>query len=73
MTEGHSILLAEVDSNGSLLHKYVFGTDTISRIDQNNMVQNYLYDGFGSVVGLTDTTGQLIATYDYDECGLLKS
>lgn len=32
-----------------------------------------MYDGLGSVIGLTDALGQVIASYDYDEFGRIKS
>jgi hypothetical protein len=29
-------------------------------------VYYYLFDGLGSIVGMTDSTGALVATYGYD-------
>ena len=42
---------------------------TLIDIYYNGNIYNYLYDGQGNVVGLTDNTGNLVNTYTYDPYG----
>ena len=65
--------LAEVDSKGNLTAYYTIGDDLLSQ-ERNGKVSVYLYDGHGSVVGLTNENGAVTDTYTYDAFGnLLKS
>ena len=57
-------------------HAYVYGLDRISQNrlafinSQNiNQVSYYIYDGHGSVRALTDPSGNVTDTYDYDAFG----
>jgi RHS repeat-associated protein len=59
-------------------HAYVYGLDRISQKRQfTNGAQNltqlsyYIYDGHGSVRALTDPSGNVTDTYDYDAFGNL--
>jgi RHS repeat-associated protein len=58
--------------DGVVQRAYTYG---LQRIDQNQLVGNdwtpsfYGYDGFGSVRLLTDATGTVTDTYDYDAWG----
>lgn len=66
-------VLAEVDSNGNVKAYYTIGDDLLSQ-ERNGKVSVYLYDGHGSVVGLTDENGVVTDTYSYDAFGnLLRS
>ena len=57
-------------------HAYVYGLELISQVRSyqasfNNITQRiyYVYDGHGSVRALTDPTGAITDTYDYDAFG----
>ena len=66
-------VLAEIDENGTAKCVYTIGADLISQ-ERNGRTSFYLYDGHGSVVGLTDESGRVTDTYVYDAFGnLLKS
>jgi RHS repeat-associated protein len=59
-------------------HAYVYGLELISQVRSyqasfNNLTQRiyYVYDGHGSVRALTDPTGAVTDTYDYDAFGNL--
>lgn len=59
-------------------HAYVYGLDRISQsrvafFNNQNITQlsYYIYDGHGSVRALTDPSGNVTDTYDYDAFGNL--
>jgi hypothetical protein len=59
-------------------HNYIYGLELISQVRSyqasfNNFTQRiyYVYDGHGSVRALTDQTGAITDTYDYDAFGNL--
>jgi RHS repeat-associated protein len=62
--------------NGSVQRTYTYG---LQRISQNQLVSGnwtasfFNYDGFGSVRMLTDATGAVTNTYDYDGWGNIVS
>jgi RHS repeat-associated protein len=57
---------------GAVTRQYTYG---LQRINQNQLISStwtpsfYGYDGFGSVRTLTDSTGTVTDTYDYDAWG----
>jgi RHS repeat-associated protein len=65
-------------SSFEVTHSYVYGVERIS--ERRNFTQNsqsatanayYVYDGHGTVRALTDQTGAVTDTYDYDAFGNL--
>src|SRR5438046_8645342 len=68
---GYAQVIEEV-VNGAVRRTYTYGT---SRINQNQLINStwtpsfYGYDGMGSVRLLTDSTGTVTDTYDYDAWG----
>jgi len=68
---GHAQVVEELTA-GAVSRTYTYGPQ---RINQNQLISNtwtpsfYGYDGFGSVRTLTDTTGTVTDTYDYDAWG----
>ncbi len=70
---GFAQVLEEIES-GAVIRVYTYGLDLIS-VDQLNGVtfeiSYYLYDGLGSVRGLTDLNSNLTDTYDFDAYGNL--
>ena len=52
---------------------YVYGLDLISATDSQGAQTYFLYDGLGSVVGLTDDQGDEIDDYTYDVFGAVRS
>ena len=60
--------------NGAVSRKYAYGLEMIDEIQSISgawQVSFYGYDGHGSVRNLTDTTGNVTDTYDYDVFGNL--
>jgi len=60
--------------DGTLTRRYTFGHSLISQtqlINNEWQTSYYGYDGHGSTRLLTDTTGQITDTYDYDAFGNL--
>jgi RHS repeat-associated protein len=67
--------ILETNSAGSPTARYTSGLwidDWIS-MDREGLSYYYLYDGLGSVTGLTNLTGTLVATYKYDAFGAIRS
>ncbi len=68
---GFAQVLEEIES-GAVVRVYTYGLDLIS-IDQDTggqfEISYYLYDGLGSVRGLTDLNSNLTDTYTYDAFG----
>lgn len=73
---GYAQVLAELQA-GIKTGVYVYGLERISKTLYNSQtaaVQGnafYVYDGHGSVRALTDGTGAVTDTYDYDAFGIL--
>ncbi len=55
-------------TTGAETRQFVYGLERISQ-RRNSEVRYYAYDGHGSVRLLTDTTGTVTDTYDYDAFG----
>jgi len=69
---GHEI--AEYDGNGNLLRKYVYGPGVdqpvcMIEVADSNAVSYYHFDGLGSVVALSNSSGTTIQTYEYTVYG----
>lgn len=67
-------VIAEYDSNDTLLRKFVYGPnidEPVCMIDvtDGNKVYYYHFDGLGSVFDLTDTSGTFVEYYEYDVFG----
>jgi hypothetical protein len=59
--------------NGALVRTYSYGLERISETQPINSTLTtsfYGYDGHGSVRFLTNTTGAITDTYDYDAFGI---
>ncbi|MFZ2147385.1 MAG: hypothetical protein WAV28_09200, partial [Sedimentisphaerales bacterium] len=68
---GH--VIAEYD-NSNLLRKYIYGArvdEPVCMLDvaDNNAAYYYHFDGLGSVVALSDSTGEVVEQYVYDVFG----
>ncbi|MBU2565504.1 MAG: RHS repeat protein, partial [Candidatus Thermoplasmatota archaeon] len=53
-------------------YDYLILGESVS-IETSQCKYYYLFDGLGSVTGLTDTGGNLVATYGYDAFGNIVS
>jgi RHS repeat-associated protein len=68
---GYAQVVEEL-TNGAVTRRYTYG---LQRISQTQLISSvwttsfYGYDGFGSVRQLTDPTGAVTDTYDYDAWG----
>lgn len=59
-------IIAEMNNNKEYINKYVRGNKLISKNDN----EYYSYDGHGSVVNISNESGQSIKSYDYDAFGV---
>jgi RHS repeat-associated protein len=67
----HGQVLEEYNPiNGTVISSYVYGLDLISQ-NRGGVKSFYLYDGLGSVRALTDTSGAVTDSYNYDVYGNL--
>jgi len=67
-------IVAEYDGNGTLLRKFIYGPgidEPICMIDvvNDNAKYYYHFDGLGSVVALSDESGNIVERYSYDVFG----
>jgi RHS repeat-associated protein len=58
-------VLAEYDSDGNLIARYIHGLGLETRLDASNSTHYYDFDALGSTTGLTDATGDYLNTYRY--------
>src|SRR3990167_9287439 len=61
-----------IDGSNVITHAFVHGPgidEPIAFTDVNNTPYFYMYDGLGSVVGLTDNNQHVAERYDYDSFG----
>ena len=65
-----SYVLAETNGNGVLSKYYTRGTELIS-MEKAAQILYYLFDGHGSVIGLSGSMGNVSDTYRYDAYGNL--
>ena len=62
-------IVLEVNGSGTQISKNVYGTDLISK-SIGNSTYFYKYNGHFDVTALTDTSGNIAATYYYDAFGV---
>ena len=71
--DGDQIAL-ELDGAGAVANKYVRGINLIYSEDGAGANKRYsLFNGHGDVTGLTDATGNVIKSYEYDAFGVEKN
>ena len=63
-------VLDEVSVDGTVQVSYVYGSDLLSQT-RNGTTTFYLVDALGSTRALTNTSGEIVSTYDYDAFGAL--
>ena len=69
-----SKILAETDNSGNITTYYVYGLGLVSKITPEGKAYYYHYDGIGSTVAITDSSGSIVNKYAYDAFGsVLKS
>jgi RHS repeat-associated protein len=61
--------LAETDASDNITAYYVYGLGLISKITPSNQSYFYHYDGIGSTVGMSDSSGNIVNRYAYDAFG----
>jgi len=67
-------VIAEYDGNNNLLRKYIYGPGIdqpvcMVEVADSNEPYYYHYDGLGSVVALSDSSGDTVQTYQYSVFG----
>ena len=62
-------IAAETDGSGTVTAKYYRGISLISQ-ERSGTVSYYQFNGHGDVTGLTDTSGNVTASYQYDAFGV---
>jgi len=66
----------DLDENGNIIARYIQNPNVLDEPISIETAQGkyyYLFDGLGSVTGLTDSGGNLVATYKYDAFGNILS
>jgi RHS repeat-associated protein len=66
----YSQVMEERDGTGTLTARYIFGDQLISQ-ERNGQIGYSLYDGHGSIRGLTSSSQSVTDTYTYDAFGTL--
>jgi len=66
-------ILAETDTSGSITVYYVYGLGLISKITLSGQAYYYHYDGIGSTIALTGSSGNIVNKYSYDAFGKVTS
>ena len=70
--DGDQIAL-ELDGTGVVTNKYIRGINLIVAENGTGTHTYYLYNGHGDVVKLTNSTGDVVKSYDYDAFGNEKN
>jgi len=67
-------ILFEYDDTGAIGNRYTDGPGIDEHLMVTTRKERYYYhaDGLGSITALTDSTGKVVQTYDYDSFGNLK-
>jgi len=70
---GYAQVMGEEAPSTAVLEGYVYGLEQINRVKINGAAPTvfYVHDGHGSVRALTNATGAVTDTYDYDAFGNL--
>jgi len=70
---GYAQVMGEEAPSTAVLEGYVYGLEQINRVKINGAAPTvfYVHDGHGSVRALTNATGAVTDTYDYDAYGNL--
>jgi RHS repeat-associated protein len=63
--------IPQVVDDGTL--KYVYGLGRIAQVENDDDTFYYLTDGLGSTMALTDASGSVVNTYEYDVFGAVRS
>jgi RHS repeat-associated protein len=65
---------SEFGNNDSMLSAYIYANGLLfARYDFSGEKNYYHHDALGSIVGLTDTNGDVVQSYCYDEFGNLEN
>lgn len=62
-------MLGETDANGNVTAYYVYGLGLISKITPSDQTYYYHFDGTGSTIAISDSSGNIVNKYGYDEFG----
>ncbi|MBS3989210.1 MAG: hypothetical protein KGZ44_04625 [Dethiobacter sp.] len=63
-------VLYETNASGTLLARYIYGPNNqLLAMIRGGVTYYYHYNGHGDVVALTDASGTVVATYEYDAFG----
>ena len=64
-------VLTETDGSGNITAYYIYGLGLVSKITPSGEAYYYHYDGLGSTIAMTDSNGNIVNKYAYDEFGNL--
>ncbi|MCP9496030.1 MAG: cysteine peptidase family C39 domain-containing protein [Pyrinomonadaceae bacterium MAG19_C2-C3] len=67
-----SLVLAETDDAGGITSYYVYGLELISKVTPTSQSYFYHYDGLGSTIAITNSSGDAANRYAYDPFGNLS-
>jgi RHS repeat-associated protein len=67
-------ILAEYDDSNTITNRYTHGPGIDEPLALTTAKESYYYhaDGLGSIVAMTDASGKVVQTYEYDSFGNLK-
>ncbi len=73
--DGHDVLLEQDASGAPFRTRYTYGprSDEPLVMERSGVSYYYVADGQGNIVDLTDSTGAIAASYDFDSFGQLLS
>jgi YD repeat-containing protein len=68
-------ILFEYDGSNNVIARFTHGPgiDEPAIMEINGNAYYYHFDGLGSVIGLSDSTGTTVKTYEYDSFGNIKN
>ena len=69
LSTGTSRVIMEMDGNNNPLHYYIYGLGLLARIDPDNTVHYYHANSVGSIIAITDQSGNVTHSYRYDAFG----
>ena len=65
-------VIAEADADSAITDEIIWGHQPLARKSGDNWYY-YIYNAHGDVVGMTDSTGTVVNTYEYDPWGNILS
>jgi RHS repeat-associated protein len=65
--------VAAYNSSGSVIEHFVSGLGLVAQVRSDNSVNDYMFDGQGNTVDLTNSSGAVVNSYSYLPFGVVSS